>query len=662
MLKALFTPQKGPFEMPQSAVLETMLNVTLPDGNVKNVTTGSTGRDVAMAIGPRLAEVALAIKVNGVLQDLAEPLTADCKIEIITLKSQDALELIRHDCAHVLAEAVQSLFPGTQVTIGPNTDDGFFYDFARAEPFTPEDFPGIEAKMREVVAAKKPFIREVWPREEAVRFFEEKGEVFKVELINNLPEDAPISIYRQGDWLDLCRGPHMRNTGDVGNAFKLTKVAGAYWKGDSSRPMLQRISATAWRDQKELDAYLLRIEEAEKRDHRKLGKQLELFHFQEEAAGSVFWHDKGYTLWRTLENYIRAKIRASDYIEVKTPQLYEKIYWEQSGHWENYRDKMFVVSEGEDEDSKVLALKPMNCPGHVQIFKQGIKSYRDLPIRMAEFGCCHRNEPSGSLHGLMRVRQMIQDDAHIFCTEEQIISETDLFCKLVMGIYRDMGFNDVRVVVATRPEKRTGSEEIWDKAEAGLCHAVEQAGIEYSIDPGEGAFYGPKLEFHLTDALGRSWQCGTLQLDFMLPERLDAHYIAEDGSKQRPVMLHRAALGSMERFLGILIENYAGAFPVWLAPVQVVVANIISDSTEYGQRVLDALKAKGVRAEADFRNEKINYKVREHSLQKIPYIIAVGGREAEQETVSVRRFGSDKQEVMGLTEFLVRIEAEAKAP
>ena len=575
--------------MPHTQVLDKMLTVTLPDGNTKTVTTGTTGLDIAASIGARLADAALAIKVNGVVRDIAEPLTEDASIEIITLKSPEALELIRHDAAHVLAEAVQALFPGTQVTIGPNIEDGFYYDFYREEPFTTTDFEAIEKKMREIIALKKPFSREVLPRDEAIALFKSKGETFKVELIQDLPADVPISIYRQGDWLDLCRGPHMRTTGDVGNAFKIMKVAGAYWRGDSTKPQLQRLYATAWRDKKELDAYLTRLEEAEKRDHRKLGKQLDLFHMQEESAGCVFWHDKGYTLWRTLENYIRKQISARDYIEVRTPQLFDQKYWEQSGHWDNYNDKMFVVHEGDGEEKKILALKPMNCPGHVQIFKQGVKSYRDLPIRMAEFGCCHRNETSGSLHGIMRVRQMTQD----------------------------------------------------------------------TIDPGEGAFYGPKLEFHLTDAIGRSWQCGTLQLDFFLPERLDAHYIAEDGSKQRPVMLHRATLGSMERFIGILIENYAGAFPVWLAPVQVVVANIVTDNTAYGEKVVAELKARGVRAVGDFRNEKINYKVREHSLQKIPYIVAVGAREEEQQTVSVRTFGSDKQEVMSLADFLAKVASEA---
>jgi len=645
--------------MSQSAVLDQMLNVTLPDGNVKTVTTGSTGHDVAMAIGPRLAEVALAVKIDGVVQDLMEPLTRDAKIEIITMKSPEALELIRHDAAHVMAEAVQALYPGTQVTIGPSIEDGFYYDFARAEPFTPEDFDKIEAKMRELIAAKKPFVRSVVPRDEAIKTFDKKGEAFKVELIQDLPVDMSISLYSQGDWFDLCRGPHMRTTGDVGNAFKLMKVAGAYWRGDSTKPMLQRIYATAWRDKKELDAYLLRLEEAEKRDHRKLGKQLGLFHMQDDAVGGVFWHDKGYTLWRTLENFIRAKLQAADYIEVKTPQLYDKKLWEASGHWAKFKEGMFIF---DDEEKKTLSLKPMNCPAHVQIFNQGLKSYRDLPIRMAEFGCCHRNEPSGALHGIMRVRQFTQDDAHIFCTEDQIFDETKMFCDMLISAYKELGFENILVKLSTRPEQRFGTEENWDKAEKLLGDATNAAGLEFEIQPGEGAFYGPKLEFQLIDAIGRAWQCGTLQLDYVLPERLDANYIAEDSSKQRPVMLHRAMFGSLERFLGILIENYAGAFPVWLAPVQVVVANIITDDTDYAEKVTESLKAASVRVEKDFRSEKINYKVREHSLQKIPYIIAVGAREAEQNTVSVRTFGSDKQEVMSLDAFLAKVTVEAKAP
>jgi len=659
--------------MPQSAVQDQMLTVTLPDGNTKTVTTGSTGRDVAAAIGPRLAEVALAIKVGGKLQDLAEPLTADCKVEIITSKSAEALELIRHDCAHVLAEAVQALFPGTQVTIGPNIEDGFFYDFARSEPFTPDDFPKIEAKMREIIAAKKPFKREVWPRQQAIDFFEKKGEAFKVELIKDLPEEMPISIYSQGEWSDLCRGPHMRTTGDVGNAFKLMKLAGAYWRGDSTRPMLQRIYATAWRDQKELDAYLTRLEEAEKRDHRKIGKQLELFHLQDEAQGSIFWHPKGYAIWLALEAYMRRRLKDDGYVEVKTPQLMDSRFWEASGHWGKYRENMFVVpdvvpntEEGgkvfKEEPKHFMALKPMNCPAHVQIFKQGIKSYRDLPIRMAEFGCCHRNEAHGALHGLMRVRQFTQDDAHIFCREDQILEESFRFCRLAERVYKDLGFNDYSIKLETRPEQRIGSDELWDKAEGSLQQALEELKMDYTISPGDGAFYGPKLAFIVRDAIGREWGCATLQLDFNLPERLDANYTAADGSKQRPVMLHRAVLGSIERFIGILLENYAGALPVWLAPVQVAVATVITDANEYGQKVVDVLKQRGIRVEADFRNEKITYKVREHSLQKIPYIVALGAREAEQNTVTVRTFGSDKQEVMSLDEFLTKVEKEAKAP
>jgi threonyl-tRNA synthetase len=638
-----------------------MLTFTLPDGNTKQLPSGSTGRDVAASIGARLAEAALAIKVDGVVRDIAEPLSQDAKIEIITMKSPEALELIRHDAAHVLAEAVQKLFPGTQVTIGPAIDDGFYYDFHRDKPFSIDDFAAIEKEMANIVAAKKDFVREVLPREQAIELFKKKGETFKVELIQDLPGDQPISIYKQGDWLDLCRGPHMRNTGDMGKAFKLMKVAGAYWRGDSTKPMLQRIYGTAFRDQKELDAYLTQLEEAEKRDHRKLGKQLELFHMQEESPGSIFWHPKGWTLYRTLQNYIRKRLKG-DYVEVNTPILYDVSLWKASGHWENYADKLFVVKSGEGEDERVMGMKPMNCPAHVQIFKQGIKSYRDLPIRMAEFGCCHRNETSGSMHGILRVRQMTQDDAHIFCTEDQIVSETAQFCDLVKRIYKDLGFDNYRAVIATRPEKRTGSEEIWDKAEQALADSVTKAGIEFKFDPGEGAFYGPKLEFHLTDAIGRSWQCGTLQLDFILPERLDAYYIAEDSSKKRPVMLHRAALGSLERFYGILIENYSGAFPTWLAPVQAVVASISNDFDDYATEVTNALLARDIRVESDLRFEKINYKVREHSLQKIPYIIAVGAREREERTVAVRRFGSDKQEVMKLDAFIDMIAKEAALP
>jgi threonyl-tRNA synthetase len=642
-----------------SVAAEKMLTITLPDGNTKTVAAGSTGRDIAAAIGARLAEAALAIKVNGKLQDICEPINESAAVEIVTIKSPEALELIRHDMAHIMAEAVQELFPGTQVTIGPNIEDGFYYDFYRETPFTTDDFEKIEKKMREIVAAKKPFSRRVLPRDQAIELFKKKGETFKVELIQDLPPDQPISLYKQGEWEDLCRGPHMRHTGDAGAVFKLMKVAGAYWRGDSSKAQLQRIYATAWREQKELDAYLTRLEEAEKRDHRKIGKQLNLFHMQEESVGGVFWHDKGYTLWRTLENYIRKKIFAAGYVEVKTPQLFDKKLWEASGHWEKFHENMFIF---QDEDKRILSLKPMNCPGHVQIFNQGIKSYRDLPIRMAEFGCCHRNEPSGALHGIMRVRQFIQDDAHIFCTEDQILSETKFFCDMLIQTYKELGFDSINVKLSTRPEKRAGTDATWDKAEKGLADATTAAGLTFSVLPGEGAFYGPKLEFHLTDTIGRSWQCGTFQLDFVLPERLDALYTAEDGSRQRPVMLHRAMVGSMERFIGILIEHYAGAFPVWLAPTQAVVATITNEFDAYAQEVVSKLKASNVRVEADLRPEKIPYKIREHSLQKVPYILAVGAKEAADQTVSVRRFGSDKQEVVTLEAFLKTIEKEATVP
>ena len=659
--------------MPQSASQAQMLTFTLPDGNTKTLASGSTGRDIAASIGPRLADAALAVKVNGKLTDIYEPINESAKIEIVTIKSPEALELIRHDTAHILAEAVQELFPGTQVTIGPNIEDGFYYDFYRDKPFTTEDFAAIEKKMRQIVEAKKPFSREVWPREKAIEVFKKKGENFKVELIQDLPGAEPISIYNQGDWFDLCRGPHMRTTGDAGIAFKLMKVAGAYWRGDSTKAQLQRIYATAWRDQKELDAYLTRLEEAEKRDHRKLGKELSLFHLQDEAQGSVFWHPKGYAIWIALEAYMRRRLKAADYVEVKTPQLMDSRFWEASGHWGKYRENMFVVpdvvpntAEGEkvfkEEPKHFMALKPMNCPAHVQIFKQGIKSYRDLPIRMAEFGCCHRNEAHGALHGLLRVRQFTQDDAHIFCTEDQIMDECIQFCRLTEKIYKDMGFDSYVIKLETRPENRVGSDELWDKAENGLMQALKELGMEYTISPGDGAFYGPKLAFIIRDAIGREWGCATLQLDFNLPVLLDASYISEDSAKHRPVMLHRAILGSIERFIGILIENYAGALPVWLAPVQAVVATITNDFDDYGCEVIEALKGAGVRVESDFRAEKINYKVREHSLQKIPFILAVGAKDRESRSVTVRRFGSDKQEVIALDDFVKQITKETALP
>lgn len=635
------------------------IQITLPDGSQRSYDVGTTGGDVALSIGEGLRKASLAIKIDGEVKDLNTAITQDCAFEIITMRSDEVLDLIRHDCAHVMAEAVQELFPGTQVTIGPSITDGFYYDFYRAEAFTPEDLPKIEQKMREIIKRNEKFERQVMPREKAIEFFKAKGEEFKVELIQDLPEGEEISLYTQGDWIDLCRGPHMPTTGKIGKAFKLMSIAGAYWRGDSDRPMLQRIYATAWRDKKELDLYLTRLEEAEKRDHRKLGKQLGLFHMQEESTGGVFWHDKGYTLWRTLETYVRNVLQKNDYIEVKTPQLYEKKLWKASGHWEKFREAMFIF---EDEDKKTLSLKPMNCPAHVQIFKQGLKSYRDLPIRMGEFGCCHRNEPSGSLHGIMRVRQFTQDDAHIFCSEDQIISETKMFCDMLIQSYKELGFDDITVFLSTRPDVRAGTDETWDKAEKGLADATKAAGLEFKIQEGEGAFYGPKLEFTIHDAIGRAWQLGTLQLDFVLPERLDASYVAEDGSKKRPVMLHRAMLGSMERFLGILIENYAGAFPVWLAPLQVVIATVNYEVDDYANEVAELLKSKGVRIETDLRNEKISYKVREHSLQKVPYIIALGEREAEGRTLSVRSFGSDKSETISLDDFVERIAKEAKIP
>ncbi|MDT8264698.1 threonine--tRNA ligase, partial [Roseomonas sp. DSM 102946] len=558
---------------------------------------------------------------------------------------------------------VQELFPGTQVTIGPAIEAGFYYDFARNEPFTPEDFPAIEAKMREIVARNAGFVREVWPREEAIRFFEEKGERYKAELIRDLPADVPISIYRQGDWLDLCRGPHMRSTGDIGSAFKLMKVAGAYWRGDHRNAMLSRIYATAWRDQKELDAYLLRLEEAERRDHRKIGKEMDLFHLQEEAVGSIFWHPKGWKLYRALEDYMRRRLDDADYQEVRTPQLVDRKLWIASGHWEKFRENMFIATvEDESEKDRVLALKPMNCPCHVQIFNQGLRSYRELPLRMAEFGACHRYEPSGALHGIMRVRSFTQDDAHIFCTEEQIAGETVKFVALLSAIYRDLGFENFRVKFSDRPGKRAGTDEVWDHAEGALHEACRIANVEYEMNPGEGAFYGPKLEFVLRDAIGRDWQCGTLQVDFVLPERLDAEYVAEDGSRKRPVMLHRAILGSFERFIGILIEQHAGRFPLWLAPVQVVVATIVSDADAYAEQVGQALRAAGLRVELDTRNEKINRKVADHIAGRVPLMVVIGRREAEEGKIVLRRLPGREQETLSLDEAVAKLAAEAVPP
>ncbi|MBK3777058.1 threonine--tRNA ligase [Azospirillum sp. YIM DDC1] len=634
--------------------------ITLPDGSVREFDRPVTGLEIAQSIGPRLAKDALAVKLDGEVKDLTTTVTTNAKIEIVTRSHPDALEVIRHDAAHVLADAVQKLYPGTQVTIGPAIANGFYYDFAREEPFTPDDLEKIEAKMREIVAKDIPILREVWTRDDAIAYFKKLGEHYKAELIEAIPADQDISVYRQDDWLDLCRGPHAPTTGKVGNGFKLMKVAGAYWRGDSRNPMLQRIYGTAWRDEKELKAYLHQLEEAEKRDHRRLGKELDLFHVQEEAVGSVFWHPKGWTLFRTLETYIRTKLSQADYVEVKTPQLIDSSLFKASGHWDMYGDNMFKVSA--DDGEKMLGIKPMNCPGHVQIFKHGLRSYRDLPIRMAEFGACHRNEPSGALHGILRVRAFTQDDAHIFCTEDQVPTEAADYFKLQLGVYRDLGFDKIAVKLALRPDVRAGNDAVWDRAEEGLRTALRSAGLEFEELPGEGAFYGPKVEFHLTDAIGRTWQCGTLQLDFVLPERLDASYIGEDGARHRPVMLHRAILGSLERFIGMLIEHYAGKFPMWLAPVQAVVCTITNEADGYGQEVVGLLKRRGIRAALDTRNEKINLKVREHSLQKVPVLVVVGKREAEERTVALRTLGGKDQEVLALDAALNKLNEEARSP
>lgn len=634
--------------------------ITLPDESVRTFDGTVTGTTVAASIGPGLAKAALAMEIDGKQIDLATPIEQDASIRFITKKDDVVLEMIRHDAAHVLAEAVQSLWPETQVTIGPSIKDGFYYDFARDKPFTPDDFEAIEAKMHEIITANAPFTREVWDRDDAIAFFEDRGENFKAELIRDLPESEDISIYRQGEWLDLCRGPHLRGTADIGNAFKLMRVAGAYWRGDHRNPMLTRIYGTAWRDKKELNAYLLRLEEAEKRDHRRIGREMNLFHIQEEAVGQIFWHRKGWRLYNVLHDYMRRAQERNGYEEVRTPQLVDRALWEASGHWDKYRENMFVA-QVEDED-KTLALKPMNCPCHVQIFRHGLRSYRELPLRMAEFGACHRYEPSGSLHGIMRVRGFTQDDAHIFCTEEQIADETAKFVRMLAEVYKDLGFENFSIKFSDRPETRAGDDATWDRAEGALKKACDLVGVEYILNPGEGAFYGPKLEFVLTDAIGRDWQCGTLQVDYVLPERLDASYIGEDSQRHRPVMLHRAILGSFERFLGILIEQYAGKFPLWLAPTQVVVASIVSDAADYAQEVVSALKALGIQAEADIRNDKINAKIREHSLARVPVILVVGRREAEERKVAMRRLGGAQQTILTLDEALNALSTEATPP
>ena len=635
------------------------ITITFPDGNFRSVKKGINGFEIAEEISKSLAKESIAIKINSSIFDLKTRIEKDAKIQIIKKSDEEALDIIRHDCAHVMAEAVQSLFPETQVTIGPSIENGFYYDFARKEPFTLSDLPKIEKKMHEIINIGEKFTREVWSREEAIKFFKDKGEDYKVELIEDLDPNEEITIYKQGEWLDLCRGPHMISTKQIGKGFKLMKVAGAYWRGDSNNAMLTRIYGTAWRNEKELENHLQQIEEAEKRDHRKLGKEMDLFHFQEEAPGGVFWHPKGWQLFQSLINYMRLRQDRADYVETSTPELLDKSLWETSGHWEKFSENMFTTDPKEE---KVFAIKPMNCPGAVEVYKQGLKSYRDLPLRMAEFGKVHRYEPSGALHGLMRVRAFTQDDAHIFCTEDQITEESKIVCDLILSIYKDFGFNDVRIKFSDRPEKRVGDDRVWDKAEEALKQAMEATGLEYTFNPGEGAFYGPKLEFVLRDAIGRDWQCGTLQVDLNLPGRLGATYVAEDGQKKVPVMLHRALFGSLERFTGILIEHYAGHLPLWLSPSQVVVATITSESDNYAFDVKDQLSKNGLRAETDIRNEKIGYKIREHSNAKIPIILAVGKKEAEEKTVSVRRLGSQETLVVKLDELISDLKKESLSP
>ena len=636
-----------------------MPTVTLPDGSTRSYDAPVAPATIAADIGPGLAKAAMLAVVDGQEWDLTREIEADASLALLTARDDAILATIRHDAAHVMAEAVLELYPGTQVTIGPSIENGFYYDFHREAAFTEDDLVAIDARMHEIVDRDEAIVRNVWTRDEAVAFYRKNDEPFKVELVETIPQGETVTFYQQGDFIDLCRGPHLASTGKLGHAFKLMSVAGAYWRGDSNRPMLQRIYGTAWRTEKELNAYLHMLEEAEKRDHRKLGKQLNFFHLQEEAVGSVFWHPNGWTIYREIENYMRRRLDAGGYEEVKTPQLVDRALWEASGHWDKFRENMFTA---EAEDDRTLALKPMNCPCHVQIFRQGIKSYRDLPLRMAEFGSCHRNEPSGALHGIMRVRAFTQDDAHIFCTEDQITAESVRFCELLQSIYADFGFEDVRVKFSDRPEVRAGEDAVWDRAESALTDACDAAELETTLNPGEGAFYGPKLEFVLRDAIGRDWQCGTLQVDFVLPDRLDAEYVGDDGDRRRPVMLHRAILGSLERWIGIIIEQYSGRMPPWLAPVQIVVASITDGANDYAQQVVDAARAMGLRAESDLRNEKISYKVREHSVMKVPFILAVGGREAEAGTVALRRLGSNEQQVIDRDEALAMLRGESLPP
>ena len=634
-------------------------SITLPDGTVRSFDRPTTGAEIARTVGPGLARAALAVKVDGAVRDLDRPIAGDAAVEIVTRDSGEALELIRHDAAHVMAEAVQALYPGTQVTIGPAIEDGFYYDFARAEPFSADDLAAIEDKMREIVAADRPFVRETWERDRAIAHFRAAGEAYKAEIVEGLPADEPVTVYRQGGWLDLCRGPHLPSTGKVGAGFKLLKVAGAYWRGDSRNEMLQRIYGTAWRDERELAAHLHRLEEAERRDHRRLGREMGLFHQQEEAPGAAFWHPRGWTLYRRLVDYMRTRQERGGYVEISTPELMDRALWERSGHWETFREHMFT---SETEDGRSFAIKPMNCPGCVQVFKQGTRSYRDLPMRIAEFGKVHRYEPSGALHGLMRVRAFAQDDAHIFCTPAQMESECRVVIGLIMDIYRDFGFEDVRIKFADRPARRIGSDAVWDRLEGALRGALDRAGFPYAVNPGEGAFYGPKIEFVLRDAIGRDWQCGTLQVDLNLPERLDAAYVGEDGARHRPVMLHRALFGSFERFIGILLEHHAGRLPLWLAPVQAVVATIVSDADDYAREAAAAARAAGLRCELDLRNEKIGYKVREHSVAKVPVLLVVGRREAAERAVALRRLGGGGQETLALDIAIDTLRREAASP
>ncbi len=638
-----------------------MVALTFPDGARREYPNGSTGLDIAKGISPSLAKRTVAMALDGALADLSDPIERDAKIEFLTREDPRSLELIRHDCAHVLAEAVQTLWPGTQVTIGPVIENGFYYDFFRNQPFTPEDFEAIEKKMREIIARDKPFTKEVWSRDEAKRVFKDKGELFKVELVDTIPKDQQIKVYKQGDWFDLCRGPHMTSTGKIGSAFKLMKVAGAYWRGDSNREMLSRIYGTAFAKQDELDTYLKQLEEAEKRDHRKLGREMDLFHFQEEAPGSVFWHPKGWTLFQALENYIRRRQAEAGYVEVNSPQLMDSELWVKSGHMEKYREMMFLT-EHRNDDERIYAIKPMNCPGHVQIFKNGLKSYRDLPLKLAEFGKVHRFEPSGALHGLMRVRAFTQDDAHIFITESQIAEEVLKMNEMILSIYEDFGFPDVSIRFSDRPAQRIGDDAVWDKAEAALMAALKASGRPWTLDKGEGAFYGPKLDYALRDAIGRDWQCGTVQVDLNLPGRLGAFYIDEHSNKVTPVMLHRAMFGSLERFTGMLIEHFAGHLPLWLNPLQAVVATITDDANDYARQVVAAARRAGLRVGEDLRNEKINYKVREHSLAKVPVLLVVGKKEAAEHTVSIRRLGKDGQQVMALDKALAMLTDEAVPP